>query len=237
LCTENEFTWSDEFETAFQTIKASLVSAATLSYFDLAKPTHLCTDASRQGLGFVLQQQTGDTWSLIQAGFLSDAGTQYAIIELELLAVSWAISKCHIFLARLPHITVLDDHHPLVPILNNHRLDEIDNPRLQRLKTKTMGYNFTTKWLKGALNYVPDALSRNPTSDPQSHEMLAERDIDSAISTSSAEIRAMTDTSHESLRLQDLRKIAEDDPQYQQLKQYIIHGFPEHRHQLPTDCR
>ena len=147
LRTKNEFTWSDEFETVFQTIKASLISAPTLSYFDLSKPTRLCTDASRRGLGFVLQQKTGDTWSLIQAGsrFLSDAETRYAVIELELLAVSWAISKCHVFLAGLPHFTVITDHHPLVPILNNHQLDEIDNPRLQRLKAKMMGYNFTTK--------------------------------------------------------------------------------------------
>ena len=30
--------------------------------------------------------------------------------------------------------TVITDHHPLVSILNHHRLDEIENPRLQRLK-------------------------------------------------------------------------------------------------------
>ena len=119
----------------------------------------------------------------------------------------------------------------------SHRLDEIDNHRLQRLKTKTMGYNFTTKWLKGALNNAPDALSRNPASDLQPHEMLAESDIDNSIAISSAEIRAMTDQNHESLRLQDQRKIAEDDPQYQRLKHYIVHGFPKHRRQLPTDCR
>ena len=142
---KNEFVWSDEFDRAFHAVKASLVSAPTLSYFDPTKPTRLCTDASRQGLGFVLQQKTGDTWSLIQAGsrFLSDAESRYAIIELELLAVSWAIIKCNLFLAGLPHFTLITDHHPLIPILNSHRPDEIENPRLQRLKTKIMGYNFT----------------------------------------------------------------------------------------------
>ena len=239
LSTKNEFVWSEEFDQAFKTIKTSLVSAPTLSYFDLSKPTRLCTDASRRGLGFILQQKTGDIWSLVQAGsrFLSDAETRYAIIELELLAVTWAITKCHLFLAGLPHFTVVTDHHPLVPILNNHRLDEFENPRLQRLKTKTMGYNFTTKWIKGALNNAPDALSRNPASDPQPHEMLAESDIDNSIAISSAEIRAMTDLNQESLRLQDMRKIAEDDLQYQRLMHYIVHRFPKHRRQLPTDCR
>ena len=85
----------------------------------------------------------------------------------------WAITTYKILLADLPHFTVLTDHHPLVPILNNYRLDEIENLRSQRLKSKIMAYNFSTTWVKGALNHVPDALSRNSVSDPQDSEMLA----------------------------------------------------------------
>ena len=108
-------------------------------------------------------------WALIQAGsgFLSNAESQYAIIELELLAVSWAIIKCKLFLAGLPHFTIVTDHHLLIPILNTHRLDEIENPWLQCLKTRIMSYNFTAEWVKGTLNNAPDALSRNPVSDSQ----------------------------------------------------------------------
>ena len=125
--------------------------APTLSFFDANKPTRLCTDASRHGLGFILQQKTdNDTWALIQAGsrFLADAESRYAVIELELLAISWAIIKCKMFLAGLPHFRVITDHHPLIPILNSHRLDEIENPRLQRLKTRIMAYNFTANGAK-----------------------------------------------------------------------------------------
>ena len=117
-----------------------------LSFFDLHKPTRLCTDASRHGLGFVLQQKSSDDkWSVVQAGsrFLSDAESRYAVIELEMLAVCWAILKCKLFLSGLQHFKVLTDHHPLIPILNNHCLDEVENLRLQRLKTKVMAYNFT----------------------------------------------------------------------------------------------
>ena len=28
-----------------------------------------------------------------------------------------------------------------------------------------------------------------------------------------------------------------NDPQYQKLKHYVTHGFPMHRHQLPSECR
>ena len=95
LSTKNEFTWSPDLEAAFSTAKQSLTTAPTVSYFDPEKPTRLCTDASRQGLGFTLQQKGGDGWTLVQAGsrFLSDTESRYAIIELELLAVAWAITK------------------------------------------------------------------------------------------------------------------------------------------------
>lgn len=239
LSTKNEFMWSPELNQAFTTAKQSLTSAPTLSFFDLTKPTRLCTDASRQGLGFVLQQKSGDMWALIQAGsrFLSDTESRYAIIELELLAVSWAIIKCKLFLAGLPHFTVVTDHHPLVPILNNHRLDEIENPRLQRLKTRIMAYNFTAEWVKGTLNNAPDALSRNPVSDPQPQEMLAEHDPNNNPETTIAEIRSIANKQQESVRLQDLRKHAEQDYGYQQLQHYILNGFPEHRNQLPDECK
>lgn len=73
-------------------------------------------------------------------------------------------------------------------------MDEIQNPRLQRLKTKIMGYTFTATWLKGTLNNVPDALSRNPTADPQPEEALAESEIGKITAMSAAEIRAITST-------------------------------------------
>ena len=174
----------------------------------------------------------------MQAGsrFLSDTESRYAIIELELLAVTWAIAKCTIFLAGLPHFTVITDHHPLVSILNSHRLDEIVNPRLQRLRTKVMAYNFTTQWVKGVLNNVPDALSRHPVSTPSPCEMLAESDPD--LSIFFAEIQAVVSGEcQESFRLQELRKYAEEDSTYQQLLHYVKEGFPDHRSQLSEECR
>ena len=123
------------------------------------KLTKLSTDASWQGLGYVLQQLHGGTWSLVEAGsrFLSDSVSRYTIIELELLAVAWTATKCKIFLAGLQHFSVVTGHNPLIPILNNQRLDEIKNPWLQRLKSRLMAYNFTTQWIKGKGNNAPDA--------------------------------------------------------------------------------
>jgi len=118
--------------------------------------------------------KNGDAWTLVQDGsrFLSDAGSRYT-----LLPVSWTITKCKLFLAGLPQFTDVTDHHPLIPILNTHRLDEIENPRLQRLRSRIMACNFTDQWIKGTLNNAPDALSRNPVSDLQPQQLMAEYDL------------------------------------------------------------
>jgi len=67
--------------------------------------------------------------------------------------------------------------------------------------------------------------------DPQPSELLAEN-----IATY-AEVRALTTSTHESLRLTDLRQQTDEDPEYQQLKTYIHKGFPSQRSHLPDKCR
>ena len=145
--------------------------------------------------------------------------------------------KCRLFLAGLPHFRVIENHHPLLSILNTHRLDEIENPRLQRIRTKIVAYNFTIEWVKGSLNTVPDALSRYPVCDPRPLEMLAEREPDDKPGLSIAEIRAVHTGHQESIRLQTLREHAEEHSEYQLLVHYIQEGFPEHWSQLPDGCR
>jgi len=76
-----------------------------------------------------------------------------------MFAVCWAILK-------LQHFQVLTDHNPLIPILNNYRLGEIENPNIQCLHTQIMGYNFTSIWLKKSTTNTPDALSRHSISKP-----------------------------------------------------------------------
>ena len=210
-----------------------------MSFFNLNNPTRLSTDASRQGLGLILQQQSNNQWTLSQAGsrFLTDTESRYATIELEMLAVAWAIQKCKLFLSGLQHFCLLTDHNPLVPILNSRRLDEIENPRLQRLKSRLMAYNFTAKWIKGNINDGPDALSRNPVSDPHSDDALAEFDPHHEPAMSITELRAIKIDIQDNLRLQDVRYHASQDPDYQQLYHIILNGFPDHRGQLPQACR
>ena len=57
LSTKNDLIWSADHDRSFNTARGSLTIAPTLSFFDANKPTQLCTDASRHGLGFILQQK------------------------------------------------------------------------------------------------------------------------------------------------------------------------------------
>ena len=155
-----------------------------------------------------------------------------------MLVVCWAILKCHTFLAGLQQFQLFTDHNPLIPILNSHRLDEIENPQLQRLRTRIMGYNFTAQWLKGSNNHAPDALFKNPVSDPSHHDVLAEIDVLNQPELSISEIRATTTTVYTTPCLDTLRKIAtKEDAEYQQLQQLILNGFSDHRSQLLDSCK
>ena len=240
LSTHNDFLWTPDHNIAFQQAKELLTTAPILNYFDPSKETRLHTGASTLGSGFFLFQKptNGDSdWRLVQAGsrFLTDADSRYAVIELECLAVAWAIKKCHLFLDGLGNFTVITDHNPLIPILNSHRLDEIENPRLQRLRTRIMGYNFTAQCLKGASNGATDALSRHPHQQPADGDDLAEYKMDTHHSQAAlcqglsiAQIRASTllPFQQENLHLQELRDHAERDQAYQALKLVIAEGFP-----------
>ena len=149
---------------------------------NVTKETYLHTDASTLGIGFVLRQRSHEreaSWKTVQAGsrFLTDTKSRYAVIELECLAVAWAVKKCSIFLSGLDHFTIITDNDPLIPILNSHRLDEIKNPRLQRLRTSLMAFNFTAQWLKGKDNEAADTLSRHPHQVPRYGDELAEHEM------------------------------------------------------------
>ena len=64
------------------------------------------------------------------------------------------------FLEGLSEFEIVTNHRPLVPILNRYCLNEIENPRLQRLRMKLLPYQFTATWCSGKQHCTPDALFR-----------------------------------------------------------------------------
>ena len=90
------------------------------------------------------------------------------MVELEALAIHYAIKQCHLYLAGLPHFDVITDHQPLKTIFNKKDLFEIDNDKLLKIKQELQSkYIFTVDYRKGSHHIVPDTLSRNPIKDPE----------------------------------------------------------------------
>ena len=85
---------------------------------------------------------------MVVSRFLSPAEKNYAVIELELLAIQWATEKCRLYLAGAD-FTIVTDHQPLLSVLNRKNLDAINNVRIQRLMSKLLGYSFKVKWIPG----------------------------------------------------------------------------------------
>ena len=123
-------------------------------------------------------------------------------------------------------------HNPSIPVLNSHRLDEIENPLLQCLRTRLMAYNFTACCLKGANNQAADALSRHPCHKPSHGDDLTEYDINNGEAPSISQIHAFTEDAWqlENLHIQELRKHANEDSEYQNLKEIVRSGLPNEKH-------
>ena len=82
--------------------------------------------------------------------------------ELECLGATWAMQKCCQFIEGLPRFELDTDHKPLVPILNDHSLDKLDNPRILRFRLKMQRYQLSPRWVPGKENIDANALSRAP---------------------------------------------------------------------------
>ena len=54
------------------------------------------------------------------------------------------------------------DHKPLLGTFSDRNLEQVESPRLRRLKEKTKMYDFTMIHVPARKHAGPDALSRNP---------------------------------------------------------------------------
>ena len=233
--------WTSSHNDAFNKAKLALSVVPELAFYDPSLPTALHVDASRlNGVGFLLRQKTSpSTWRIVQAGsrFLSDAEKRYAMIELECLAASWAMDQCSQFLLGLPLFSLITDHKPLIPILNDHALDKLDNVRILRLRLKMQRYNFVASWVPGRDNSAADALSRAPVDQPTPADELAEGPP--SFSARLAIVFAIEDFDPAVVDpvLTNIQDATARDPVMIDLRDTILHGFPNDKCNLSLTLR
>ena len=149
------FQWGPEHTEAITSIKQEIIQAPVLKYYDPKKTTVLQTDASAKGLGACFLQCEHPVYFSSKA--LTDSQKGYVAIELEALAVSWAMEKFHHFLYATKFVLETDQK-PQETILAKSL--NATTPRLQRILIKTFAYDFTVKYLSGENNQLADCLSR-----------------------------------------------------------------------------
>ncbi|MCG8079018.1 MAG: reverse transcriptase, partial [Candidatus Thiodiazotropha taylori] len=160
---DHPFVWSDECQTAFETIKTLLTSAPILSYpLPGGQPFILDCDASNVGVGAVLHQLQDGEEKVIGyfSRCLSRAERKYCTTRKELLAVVLAIKHFHHYLYG-QEFTVRSDHGSLQWLLNFRN----GEGQLARFLETLSAYTFKIQFRPGRLHSNSDALSRRPCYD------------------------------------------------------------------------
>lgn len=168
LCKKNvTFNWTNECEQAFQKLKSILLSANVLDYPDFSDSNTfiLQTDASRVGLGAVLSNSNGKVVAYASRS-LRPAETRYPVIELELLAIVWAVRHFRPYLYG-KKFQIKTDHRPLIYLFN------MTDPssRLTKFRLYLEEYDFDISYVPGRNNAAADALSRLPLNSDELKKM------------------------------------------------------------------
>jgi len=154
------FAWGPQQEDGFRTLRDHLLREPILQYPDFEKPFNITTDASGYAVAAILSQgPIGKDLPIAYCSrLLNPAEQNYSTIEKELLAIVYAVQyyRPYIYGAEFNLVT---DHKPLV------WLNSIKDPtsRLTKWGLKLAEYTYRVIYKPGTANTNVDALSRNPT--------------------------------------------------------------------------
>ena len=244
-----KFEWTDESNQLFIDSKTQIISAIEegVKIFDMSKRTCLRTDWSKTGIGFWLLQKhcsctsqspgcCSDGWhiTLASSRFLKPAESNYAPVEGEALGVAWGLEQTKYFTMGCDNLLVVTDHAPLIKVLGDRRLDEISNPRLFRIKERTLMWRFDIEYQPGKSNTVSDALSRYPNkySEIASLNMSTDGDreeesIIAAVGEDMNNFFAVT--------LEHVDEASKKDNVIQTVIDYVVKGFPLEKRDMETN--
>ena len=156
-----EFIWTDKHEEIFNWLKQRLITPPILQYPDYNISFILFTDASYQGIGAVLAQIKDKKEYVIAyaSRTLSPAEKNYSTVELECLAVVWAVKYFRHYIHGT-RFTLVTDHKALQWLLNSTTIN--DNKRITRWRLTLQEYQYDIKYRAGSRNQNADFFSRLP---------------------------------------------------------------------------
>ena len=151
--------WEEAQENSYRTLKTFLAKPPILRLPDKNKTYILKTDSSAVGWGAILlQEHDGLLYPVAYASRkLLPRESNYSAIELECLAIIWAIHKFELYLYG-KNFEIQTDHRPLTYIQQAKGL----NKRLMGWAMYLQGFRFRIVSVPGKENFGPDFLSRVP---------------------------------------------------------------------------
>ena len=218
-CKGIPFVWGPEHDEAFSALKQEITTAPTLRYYDPSKPLTIQTDACTKGLGAALLQEGQPVYFASKS--LTKAHQNYVAIELEMLAVCWALKKFHHYIYR-HSFTLQTDQKPLVAILSKSPSDA--SHTLERLIHKTLPYDFNVEYIQGKCNVLADCLSRAAVADTIELPIVNVHYVTSSLNCSAD-------------KLQVLRESTKQDETLVLLKEIVTQGWPEKIKDLPPELQ
>ena len=163
----NSVPWEEVHERAFRDLKGALLCEPVLQSPDFDKHFTVQTDASGVGLGAVLLQ--GEAEDQRPVAYISrklfPRETRYSVVELECLAVKWALDTFKYYL--LGREFTLETDHRALQWLGKMK---DSNARVTRWFLSLQPFRFEVKYRAGKLNPVADFLSRHPGAEPSEGE-------------------------------------------------------------------
>ena len=161
---KTKFRWSTDCEIAARRLQGAVTEAPVLARWEWARDTRVTCDASKVGIGGVLEQRHDLGWKPIAfwSRKLKDAETRYCATDLEWLAIVTAVTRVWYWLLDGKTFVICSDHKALERKLCKSAHDPPINDRQARWIESMARYSFTFQWITGKENVVADALSRNP---------------------------------------------------------------------------
>ena len=190
--------WSDQCESAFNTLIEELCKAPTLQYPDPNRPFELFTHASHYCYSGILHQaKIRDPEQLIPIAYFSGcfnaAQQNYNVTMKETYAACQSIHKFQFYLgAALCNLHC--NHKPLAPFFSGN----MKNPTLNRWVLELNEYNIVFKYILGKKNVVADAISRlkqkNLYMEPMDKNKPTAKGVEDGIENVIAEVHLLKST-------------------------------------------
>ena len=199
------------------------ISKGSIVCYDINKPLFLTSDASKDGLGYVLSHDR-DQKEIVWVGsrVLTAAETNYSNVEREALAIVEATKYFHRFIAGRKFV-LITDHAPLKHIFDQSFVSDRVSARLQRWAITLRAYDYTIQYAKGENMHLADSLSRLPSAHAKT--LVPEVHM--------VELNSLQGIYGGESLLRDIIKT--QDREIVQLKAYIMNGWPKYcsRDMLP----